>query len=383
MAAIPAVVPIQFTVDAVTLFLSTVSPDPLVEGQTATLTGTGFDPTPTNNTVTMDGVSATVTAATATQLDVVVPAFDCMPARDVSVEVTVAAVTTNTVTRAAEPASFLTVAVGQQLLITEPASFCLQFAASAANEAYLIGVQSILEVPLALTDVRLVAAKDPAAPAPPLTPPTRVTAQGFSRDFVITDRMRRWNAHREAHASFCAFTSLIAQVEVMVRAFVDAGVNRVKAIKIVGIATFVLGVPSAISMNVLNNQDWVWGVALMLAGLFFCISVIPYGVKKFREEQMNHEDSNIRIGVWWDIVIKFFAPVQMAFLLVWFMIQSYRDNPVGWLAFYDKDNISNVGAVVWQFAIVLVGLIALNKWIVKKTLNDDGTLTDGEGNEGK
>jgi NSS family neurotransmitter:Na+ symporter len=106
----------------------------------------------------------------------------------------------------------------------------------------------------------------------------------------------------------------------------------------------------------------------MLAGLFFCISVIPYGVKKFREEQMNHEDSNIRIGMWWDIVIKFFAPVQMAFLLVWFMVQSYKDNPNGWLAFYDKDNIFNVGAVVWQFAIVLTALILLNKWIVKKTM---------------
>ena len=199
---IPAVVPILFTVDAVTLFLSTVSPDPLVEGQAATLTGTGFDPTPANNTVTMDGVAATVTAATATQLDVLVPTFECKPARDVGVEVTVAAVMTNTVTHAAEPASFLSVGVGQQLLITDPASFCLQFAASAASEAYLIGVQSISEVASGLTDVQLVAAKDPAAPAPPPAPPARLTTQGFTRDLVITDRMRRWSAHREAHASF-------------------------------------------------------------------------------------------------------------------------------------------------------------------------------------
>ena len=200
--AIPAVVPIQFTVDAVTLFLSTVSPDPLVEGLAATLTGTGFDLTLANNAVTMDGVAATVTAATATQLDVVVPAFDCKPARDVGVVVTVATVTTNTVTHAAEPASFLAVGIGQQLLITDPASFCLQFAASAANEAYLIGVQSVSEVASGLTDVQLVAAKDPAAPAPPPAPPARVIAQGFRQDVVITDHMRRWNAHREAHARF-------------------------------------------------------------------------------------------------------------------------------------------------------------------------------------
>ena len=150
----------------------------------------------------MDGVATTVTAATATQLDVLVPTFECKPARDVGVGVTVAAVMTNTVTHAAEPASFLSVGVGQQLLITDPASFCLQFAASAASEAYLIGVKSISEVASGLTDVQLVAAEDPPAPAPPPAPPARLTTQGFTRDLVITDRSRRWNAHREAHAGF-------------------------------------------------------------------------------------------------------------------------------------------------------------------------------------
>ena len=96
----------------------------------------------------------------------------------------------------------MSVGVGQQLLITDPASFCLQFAASAASEAYLIGVQSVSEVASGLTDVQLVAAKDPAVPAPPPAPPARLTTQGFTRDLVITDRMRRWSAHRETHASF-------------------------------------------------------------------------------------------------------------------------------------------------------------------------------------
>ena len=62
--------------------------------------------------------------------------------------------------------------------------------------------QSISDVPSGLTDVQLVAAKDPAAPAPPPAPPARVIAQGFRQDVVITDHMRRWNAHREAHARF-------------------------------------------------------------------------------------------------------------------------------------------------------------------------------------
>ncbi len=198
----PGITPIQFTANAVTLFLGAVSPDPLVEGQAATLTGAGFDPTPANNTVMVGGATATVTAAAATQLDIVVPTLNCQPAQDQDVIVTVASVSSNTVAQRLTPASFLTVGVGQQLLITDPASFCLQFAASSASEAYLIGVQSASEVASGLTDVRLVAAKDPAAPAPPPAPLTSLTAQGFPQDLVITDRMRRWNAHREAHASF-------------------------------------------------------------------------------------------------------------------------------------------------------------------------------------
>ncbi len=197
-----AVAALQFTVDAISLFLASVSPDPLVEGVAATLTGTGFDPTEANNTVTMGGVAATVNTATATQLDVVVPDLGCQPAQDVAVQVTVASIPSNTVTQASEPASFLSLAVGEQLLITDPASFCLQFAASSADEAYLIGLQSVSELPSSLTDVQLVSEKDPAAPAPPPTPLALLSEQGSGQDLVITDRTRRWTAHLEAHASF-------------------------------------------------------------------------------------------------------------------------------------------------------------------------------------
>ncbi|MCZ6857892.1 MAG: hypothetical protein O7F70_07825, partial [Gemmatimonadetes bacterium] len=72
--------PIAFTATGTTLSLSSVTPDPLVEGGTATLTGTGFDLTLGNNTVTVDGQSATVTVASTTSLTVTLPTFDCQPA---------------------------------------------------------------------------------------------------------------------------------------------------------------------------------------------------------------------------------------------------------------------------------------------------------------
>ena len=167
--------------------------------------------------------------------------------------------------------------------------------------------------------------------------------------------------------SFAAFTSMIAQVEVTTRSFVDAGMNRVKATKIICLGVFTLGLPSAIWMPVLENQDWVWGVALMLAGLFFTISIIPYGVKKFREENLNHENSNIKVGRIWDFIIVVIAPVQMIFLLIWFFYSSWKENPDTWLTPFEPDNLFNVGTIVVQWTFVLAILILANKWIVKKT----------------
>ncbi len=171
--------------------------------------------------------------------------------------------------------------------------------------------------------------------------------------------------------SLAAFSSLVAMLEVVARTLIDAGMKRKRAITFIGIIVFLLGLPSALSMQVFNNQDWVWGVALMLAGLFFALSITAYGVKKFREEQLNHADSNIRIGRWWDFVIRILAPIQMSFLLIWFLYQSWKSNPKGWLLPFDPNNVFNVGTVLFQFFIVLVLLIVLNKWIVKKSMGKE------------
>ena len=72
-----------FTETAVpTPLIASISPTPVREGFPATITGSNFDPVAANNTVTVDGVAATVTAATATSLDITVPNVDCLPARD-------------------------------------------------------------------------------------------------------------------------------------------------------------------------------------------------------------------------------------------------------------------------------------------------------------
>jgi NSS family neurotransmitter:Na+ symporter len=166
--------------------------------------------------------------------------------------------------------------------------------------------------------------------------------------------------------ALAAMTSLIAMVELATRVLVDAGVARARAVRFVGLAAFLLGIPSALSMRVLKNQDWVWGVGLLLCGFFFAVAIIRYGVRRFREEQLNHPDSDIRIGRWWDVVISVVVPLEALVLLGWWLFQAWSWNPEGWLTPFAQEN---VGTVLVQFAVVLAVLLAANRWMSRRTLS--------------
>ncbi|MBX6332244.1 MAG: Ig-like domain-containing protein [Gemmatimonadaceae bacterium] len=77
--------------DAEAPHVASMSANPLRPGLTGVVvTGSGFGATPGANTVTIDGVAATVTAASATQLTLDVPSdgFDCLPLHSAQVHVT-------------------------------------------------------------------------------------------------------------------------------------------------------------------------------------------------------------------------------------------------------------------------------------------------------
>ncbi len=158
---------------------------------------------------------------------------------------------------------------------------------------------------------------------------------------------------------FAAFTSLVAMVELATRVLSDAGVERPRAVKLVGILGFILGVPSALSLAVLHNQDWVWGVGLMLSGLFFAIAVIRYGARRFREEQLNHADSDIRIGRWWDIVITVLVPLQAVVLIVWWLWQVWGPGAL------DPFGAETLGTVLFQWAAILTVLLIANRYLAR------------------
>lgn len=163
---------------------------------------------------------------------------------------------------------------------------------------------------------------------------------------------------------FAAFTSLVSMIELGSRVLRDMGVTRDRSVWIVSVAGFLLGMPSAVSLQVLHNQDWVWGVALMVAGLFFAIGVIISGVRRFREEQLNHPGSDFRVGRWWEIMIGVIVPLEAFTLLFWWLWQARGWDPEGWL---DPFGVENVGTILLQWGVVLVLLLLGNRWLAART----------------
>jgi hypothetical protein len=169
--------PVTFTAVAHDLSIETVTPNPLVLGATGTITGSGFDAVPANNILTIGSETASVTAATPTQLDFDVPSV-CVPAGGFDVQVVVGSFTSAPKSANLEPAAFLSMAVGEQVIIEDPTQFCLQFDESAGDESYLVGVQSVTEVASTNTPVMVSSVVAAAgAPAPAAAPPVAVSTR--------------------------------------------------------------------------------------------------------------------------------------------------------------------------------------------------------------
>jgi NSS family neurotransmitter:Na+ symporter len=126
-----------------------------------------------------------------------------------------------------------------------------------------------------------------------------------------------------------ALTSSVSILEVVVAYFVDErGINRKTASVIFGFIIFVLGVPSSLSMGVMKDthffgmtffdlMDFISSKLLLpIGGLFIALFVGWVIWPGAKEDVGSH---NGRVPFWisgWGIVVKFIAPVAIAFILV-------------------------------------------------------------------
>ncbi|MBT6582139.1 MAG: sodium-dependent transporter [Bacteroidetes Order II. Incertae sedis bacterium] len=166
--------------------------------------------------------------------------------------------------------------------------------------------------------------------------------------------------------AFAAFSSLISMIELTSRILVDFGLSRKSAVMSVCSVSFLMGIPSAINLTFFGNQDFVWGVALMISGAFIAFSINKYGVSAFRKDAVDVVESDWKAGRGWELLMKFVIPAQAIVLLGWWIWLSVTEYaPDTWFNPLDPYSVMTMLA---QWGIVITVFVLSNNWMVRRTL---------------
>ncbi|MCH9609844.1 MAG: hypothetical protein S4CHLAM45_02060 [Chlamydiales bacterium] len=158
--------------------------------------------------------------------------------------------------------------------------------------------------------------------------------------------------------------SMFSMVQLAAKSLHEIGLPHKKAIITTALLSFLLGLPSALSMAVFQNQDWVWSLGLIVNGLFIAFGVIRYGVNRFRVDVVNSSPKDRKLGRVYNFMIRYIIPAQGVVLLAWAFYQSILSfqGEHWWNPFH----IYSIGSVLFQWGIGLTFLILCNKWLTKQ-----------------
>lgn len=165
---------------------------------------------------------------------------------------------------------------------------------------------------------------------------------------------------------FAAFSSLLPMVELFISNLTVFGYKREQVKGFVIGAFIIFGFPSAYNLDFFSNQDWVWGIGLILSGLFFLIAVAKYGPKRFQTDFMD-EDADIKIPKIYFSTFIYLNIFTAVFLIYWWMSRGYSEYP--WFNAKGQWNLFDVysnASIVTQWLIVLAIGLLLNKFLTKK-----------------
>ena len=154
-------------------------------------------------------------------------------------------------------------------------------------------------------------------------------------------------------------------IELFLKNVADLNVSKKLTLTLVIVFFILFGFPSAWSFDYFNNQDWVWGVGLILTGLFILIGVAISNPAAFKEKLIDL-GSDMKIPTWFFKYAVYLNIVVAIGLIYWWMSQDYSakwwDKQGNWdvLGTY-----SNASTVTQWGAVILIGLL-LNNYLFKK-----------------
>ena len=127
-------------------------------------------------------------------------------------------------------------------------------------------------------------------------------------------------------AYIAAITSLISLIEIPVSTLIDKfKIKRNRASVITIIFTFLLGIPSALSTDLLGNIDAIANVLLILGG-FLVSFLIGWVIPKTLDKELINSGSSLIIRNYLKFMLKYVTPI----LVAWGLIVSVYDLLKGW-----------------------------------------------------
>ncbi len=129
-------------------------------------------------------------------------------------------------------------------------------------------------------------------------------------------------------AYIAAITSLISLIEIPVSTLIDKfKIKRNRASVITIIFTFLLGIPSALSTDLLGNIDAIANVLLILGG-FLVSFLIGWVIPKTLDKELTNSGSSLFTRNYLKFMLKYVTPI----LVAWGLIISVYDLLKGWNA---------------------------------------------------
>ncbi|XP_078665864.1 putative sodium-dependent transporter HI_1690 [Branchiostoma floridae x Branchiostoma belcheri] len=171
------------------------------------------------------------------------------------------------------------------------------------------------------------------------------------------------------------FSNYITLMNTSVQAMADWGVKRGVAVAVIAMLTFLLGIPSAMNIQVLVNQivtvikhvvflyDFVWSAGLIFSGLSMIYLLSRYGPMEFRLNMLNQagDGSDWKLPRVFDYLTKYVLVLNGTVLLVWWVAQTIQSADVPW---YQLGNQSLMTAIL-EWTVLVIILVGLNVIFVR------------------
>ena len=162
-----------------------------------------------------------------------------------------------------------------------------------------------------------------------------------------------------------AFSSLLPMIELFMQNVADLEITKKKTLFFVIVCFVVFGFPSAWSLNYFNNQDWVWGVGLIVTGLFILIAVAMNNPVEFKESSIDAGSDILLSSRFFKMAISLNICVGF-FLIYWWLSQDYSSTWFNESGQWDLFGVYSNASTVTQWGLVIIAGLILNGYLYRK-----------------